>query len=73
MLFQTIIILLFRTFAWSLCFDMQHIGISTRVRSSSNLKVACAVRPPLRSIAAMPEEATAKAMLRVLLTFAKTK
>jgi hypothetical protein len=40
------------------------------VRLSGNLKVEWAVQPPSSSVATIPEDATAKAMSRVLITFA---
>jgi len=41
---------------------MLQTGVSDRVRSNGSLKVEWAVRPPSNSVAAIPEEATARAM-----------
>lgn len=44
-------------------FVMLQVGVSVNCKFNGNLNAECAVLPPSRSVAAIPDEATANAML----------
>ena len=52
---------------------MLQVGRSVLCKFSSSLKVECAVFPPDRSVAAIPDEATAIAMSPCSRIFARSK
>jgi hypothetical protein len=52
-------------------FFMLYVGVSQCAKLRGNLIVEWAVRPPVRSVAAFPDAATARAILPVCLTLAK--
>lgn len=42
--------------------EILHVGVSIVFKLSGNLTAECAVRPPSRRVAAIPDDANAKAM-----------
>ena len=59
---QTKNLVFFKSSASPVPFEMLQVGSSIETRSSGNLNAEWAVLPPSNRVAAMPEEATAKAM-----------
>lgn len=71
--FQTIKLQSFKICTMLLCLPILHTGVSTCDKFSSNLNAECAVFPPSSNDAAIPEEATPKAIRRSLFYFSKHK
>ena len=59
---QTLRLHWLRTSARAVPLEMLQVGVSARDRLRGSLKTECAVLPPERRVAAIPEEATASVM-----------